>query len=138
MQLPRASAESITSFIDMFGTRKFRHADELVPIMRRGDLHESYITRFELRLDDRLRRIYRGRAKHLASTPRSPYYPPGLADDVCALADQFDEARDQTIQVWNTLLPSGTHYAVFELMDDQSIAGCVKSADQRIVNPLPW
>jgi hypothetical protein len=27
---------------------------------------------------------------------------------------------------------------VFELMDDKRIAGCVKSADQRIVNPSAW
>jgi hypothetical protein len=42
------------------------------------------------------------------------------------------------IQVWSTLLRSGTDYLVFELMDDEGIAGCVKSADQRIVNPSRW
>lgn len=138
MQRPRASAEWIKLFIDMFGTQKFRHADELVPILRRSDLNESYITCSELRLDDQLRRIYRVRAQHLASTPRSPCYPSGLADDVRALADQLDEAGDQTIRVWDTLLPSGTAYLVFELMDDRTVAGCVKSIDRRIVDPPPW
>ena len=138
MRTPRASAERIKLFIDTFGTRKFRHADELVPIMRRNDLNESCITCHEMYLDDRLRGIYQVRAKHLASAPPSPYYPSGLADDVRALASRLDEASDQNIQVWSTLLRSGTDYLVFELMDDKAIAGCVKSADQRIVNPSRW
>jgi len=134
-ETPRASAERIKLFIDAFGAQKFCHADELVPIMRRNDFNESCIGCHELRLDDRLRGIYRLRAKHLASAPLSPSYPAGLAEDVCALSRQLDEASDQEIQVWRTLLPSGTTYLVFELMDDRRIAGCVKSADQRIVNP---
>ena len=125
-------------FIDTFGTRKFRHVDELVPIMRRNDFNESYITCHEMCLDDGLRRTYRVRAEHLASAPPSPYYPPGLADDVRALANRLDEVSDQKIQVWSTLLRSGTDYLLFELMDDKGIAGCVKSADQRIVNPSRW
>ena len=110
----------------------------LVPLMRRNDLNESCITCHDMYLDDRLRGIYQVRAKHLASEPPSPYYPSGLADDVRALASQLDAAGDQSIQVWSTLLRSRTVYLVFELMDDQAIAGCVKSADQRIVNPSEW
>jgi hypothetical protein len=138
MQTPRASAERVTLFVDTFGTRQFRHADELVPIMRRNDVNETHITCHEMRLDDCLRGIYRFRATHLASAPPSPHYPPGLADDVRALANELDAASDQKIQFWSTLLLSGTAYLVCELMDDKSIAGCVKSADQRIVNPSPW
>ena len=137
-QTPPAGAEQIKWFIDTFGTTKFRYTNELVPIMRRNDFNESRITCHEMRLDDRLRRIYRIRAEHLASAPPSPHYPSGLADDVRALANQLDEASDQRIQVWNTLLRTGTVYSVFVLMDDQGIAGCVKSADQRIVDPSPW
>jgi hypothetical protein len=122
-------------FIDTFGTRKFRHADELVPIMRRNDPDESFITCHEMRLDDGLRRTYRIRANHLDSAPPSPHYPPGLADDLRALASQLDEASDQKLQVWRTLLRSGMVCLVFELMDDEGIAGGVKSSDQRIVNP---
>jgi hypothetical protein len=137
-QTPRASADRIASFLDTFGTRKFRHADELVPIMRRNDVDESFISCHEMYLDDRLRRLYRLRAGRPASVPPSPHHPPGLTDDVRALADQLDVARDQKLQVWSTLLRSGTDYSVFVLMDDADIAGCVKSADQRIVNPPRW
>src|SRR5689334_12589436 len=108
METPRASAERVTLFVDTFGTQQFRHADELVPIMRRNDVNESRITCHEMRLDDSLRGIYRFRAKRLALDPPSPSYPPGLADDVLALADQLDAATDQKIQLWSTLLRSGT------------------------------
>src|SRR5262249_23728347 len=125
-------------FIGTFGTRQFRHADELVPIMRRDDVNESFISCHEIRLDDRLRRIYKIRAKHLASAAPSPHYPHGLADDVRALSTQLNEASDQGVQIWDTVLRSGTCYLVFVLVADERIAGSVKSADQRIVNPSPW
>jgi len=138
MDTPRASAESVKLFVDTFDMCQFSHADELVPLMRRNDVNEIRITCHEMRLDDRLRRVYRFRANHLASTLPSPYYPPGLADDVRDLADQLDAASDQEIRLWNALLGSGLVYLVFELLDDKRVGGCVKSADQRIANPSAW
>lgn len=134
----KTSPDRIQWFIETYGSSGFQHAEELVPIMRRNDPDESKISCHEMQLAEYLRRIYRRRAKHLAESPPSPFYPPSLAADVRALADRFDSARDQPVRIWDTALPSGTVYAAWELVDDQEIAGCVKSADQRIVNPQTW
>ena len=83
---------------------------------------------------------------HVTATASADHTSPAMPDsgpvilaaDVRALSDRFDEAPDQELRVWNTLLPSGTVYIVWELVDDKDIAGCVKSADQRIVNPNAW
>jgi len=119
-------------FLDTFGLQGFPHADELISVLRQNEPDESWTTCREISLDDDLRRVYRVRAAHLASAPPSPSAAPGLADDVGALSRQFDQASDQKLQVWHTRLRSGTVYLWFVRKNDQRIAGCVTSADQRI------
>lgn len=100
--------------------------------MQRDDPDESRIVAHVVPLDDGLRSIYRMRANNIVSKPHSPNYPIGLADDVRDLVDQLVAAKDQPLRFWNIGLPSGTCYIVFELIDERHIAGCVKSADQRV------
>jgi len=135
---PRASADRIKRFVNKYGDTTFRHAQEIVPLMRRDDPDETRITVHEFRLYEGLRSIYSFRATRPASSPPSPQYPPGLADDLRDLATQFDAAPDQPLSCWMVRLPSGLCYTIWELLDDRRIAGCVKSADQRVVNPHPW
>jgi hypothetical protein len=135
---PRASVEQIRRFLDSYGATEFRHAGELVPLMQRDDPDETRITRREYRVDAGLRSIYQRRAMRNPSAPPSPFFPPGLADDLRDLSSQLDAARDQPLCFWDIDLPSGTTYIVFELLDDRRIAGCVKTADQRVVDPHPF
>jgi hypothetical protein len=139
----RAAPERVSWFIEKFGASGFRHAGELIPVMRRNDPDESRITIMEGNssrpwgLTPWLRKLYRRRADGATSSPPSPAYPTCLADDLQALARSFESARDQPLRIWNTLLPWGIVYMVFELVEDEVIAECVKSADQRIANPRP-
>jgi hypothetical protein len=126
---PRANPERIRRFLDAYGGTEFRHARELLPLMRRDDPDERRVTAHDARLTETLRDTYRIRAKITASAPPSPFYPPGLADDVRDLVVRLDSAKDQPICFWSVDLPSGLCYMVFELLDDGRIAGCVKSAD---------
>jgi hypothetical protein len=134
---PRASPERIRAFVEKYGSAELRHAAELIPIMMRDDPDESRIAVYELSLDPGLRRAYRIRAEHLASSPPSPTHPACLAADMQALVRRFAQVKDQQLRLWNTQLPSGIIYMVFELVDDEAIAGCVKSADQRVVHANP-
>jgi hypothetical protein len=135
--MPIAPPDRVRWFIETYASSGFRHAAELVPIMSRNDPAEceiSYHEHPEGQLPY-LGIIYRLRAKRMAAPRPSRFHPPGLAADVAALADRFDRARDQTVRAWQTLLPSGTSYCVWELVGDAQIAGCEKSADQPVVNP---
>jgi hypothetical protein len=131
----RATPERIRAFLDRYEHTDFRHGEEFLGLLRRDDLDGSRIHARDAQLDEGLRVIYRIRAKTTAQAPKSPFYPPGLADDVRDLSLQLDSARDQPLCSWSVELPSGIGYLLFELLDDQRVAGCVKSADQRVVNP---
>jgi hypothetical protein len=132
---PRVSSERVRRFLESYCSSEFRHREELVPIMQRNDSDVSRIAANDAQLDDHLRSVYRVRAKTTASRPSSPYFPTGLADDVRELVTQLDAAKDQPLRFWHIDLPSGICFIVFELVDDGRVAGCVKSADQRVVNP---
>lgn len=131
------AAERIRQFLESYGSVEFRYAHEVLPLMRRNDPDETRISvgSHGVRLDDSLRSTYRIRVKTTASAPSPPFYPPELADAVRELVIQLDSAQDQPLCIWHIRMPSGLCYLVFELLADRRIAACVKSADQRVVNP---
>lgn len=117
-----ARPERIRRFLEDHASARFRHAEEVLPLLRRD---ESRVDARDARLDEPLRSIYRVGAK---TTARAV---PGLAEDIRELAVQLDAAKDQPLRFWYIELPSGLCYIAFELLDDRRIAGCVKSADPR-------
>jgi hypothetical protein len=133
---PRVSPDRIRRFLDDYGAVPFRHAGEVIPLLRRDAADESRtVARDGLYLTEDLRSTYRIRAKTTAMAAPSANYPPGLAGDVREFVAQLDAAKDQPLCSWSIDLPSGICFLAFELLDDRVIAGFVKSADQRVVNP---
>ncbi|NVB85182.1 MAG: hypothetical protein HOV81_42845 [Kofleriaceae bacterium] len=126
---PRASRELVEAFVASHA--EFRHASEVIPIMRRDDPDEGRIASRDLALDEGMRTTYRLRAKRAAN--REPTYSPDLPRDLDELSTQFDAARDQPMRSWSITLPSALMYVIFELLDDRRVAGCMKTVDQRLL-----
>jgi hypothetical protein len=85
-----------------------------------------------------LKSTYRVRATILANRDPGPTYPSTLAADVAALADGLEAADEQPVHMWHIALPDWTDYIIFELAHARALAGVVKSADHRVVNPRQW
>jgi hypothetical protein len=130
-----AGAERIGTFVDSFEAATFVHANDVLPLMLAGDTYARRVSVRAMELGADLRATYRVRAEQLAGHPPSLSHPPTLAADVAALALRLGAAADQPIEVWDVSLPDGTTYSIFVLVADRAIAGCVKSADQRVVAP---
>ena len=117
--------EQVDGFLRTFGAAGFRHAAEILPLLRsqRSDVE---VTAAELPTLEALRDIYRARAEHLASRDVGPTYPSTLPADVAALADGLDAAEDQAIRMWHIQLVDGTVFVIFELLRTRALAGVVR------------
>jgi hypothetical protein len=130
----RASPADVRAFLARCRPQDFLHADIVLPLLERDSREECRIHVGRSLPVVQLRTTYRIRAKWLAEREvDTSRYPATLARDVAMLADALDAARDQTVLIWDVELPDGTCFGLFELEEEQRLAGCVRSNDQRVI-----
>jgi hypothetical protein len=130
----------VSSRVDSQGLRRFvsqhhsfSYADDVIPLMRRNDPEETYIYVCDGKLDEYIREGYRTRADLAARAATSTSK---LIRDVRSVAASLAAARDQPLRLWNVTLVSGVMYVMFELVDEQRIAACMKTMDARFGTAL--
>jgi hypothetical protein len=135
---PRVSAVLVEAFVHKYRGSRFPHEGEVLPILIRDSPGESRIAMYVLERFAEVREIYGARARLAAArsavhvgSPRAT-----MAEDLRLLVEQLDAASEQAIHLWSVALPDGTVYNLFELAEDQRIAGCTKVADQRVLDMI--
>jgi hypothetical protein len=131
---PRIDATLVHAFVNRYRGSGFRHESEVLPLLVRDSPDESRITMHVLKRFVEVRQIYRDRAAIARSAIHVVTARETMAEDLRLLVEQLNEVREQELRLWSVALPDGTVFVLFELAEDQRIAGCAKVADQRVLD----
>ena len=130
---PRADEAAVRALIERCESQQFEHAAEFLGLLRRNSSDECQVAIYAPVALSQMRFIYRRRAEHLKKLASREPERRRLAREVESLADTFDNANDAHARFARVLLTDGTAHVLFELVESGRVAGCLRTADRRVV-----